>query len=365
MHPNIMISLCHNMMRLVPLVSCFVLMWTRVVSFHLILPSSIKHTTIRIQCQQSKDFARLHSKIWLKSNDGGQNSAYFTDRKKRRQIIGTILSVPISLMVQTDLSALAATDSEGTAKTKPFAPLENLLPAIRVKVSIDSAIALTRSLMTVDDKNSPTETKTIPISSAEKRTLEQLENLLLKPQNYVQSTLKLQDVPPKPGDLYLKSYKPMNGDLPFQRLLVQSADVDAWKRLKRTEKNMERSSEVRAALNAYTDAVSFSADSYLLTVDKDTRSSMIRQGGLPDIKQVINSDMGMRYLYRNQVLTAMDDVKAELEFQITQIEKEGFFYGNDLLDLLESAREAMDRWLSLVPTDDVLNAMKYIATQDN
>ena len=95
--------------------------------------------------------------------------------------------------------------------------------------------------------------------------------------------------------------------------------MQTWKQLKKSEKEQESSSEgsasVRAALNAYTDALSFSSASYLLNVDRATQSSMVREDRLPDVKQVITSDMGMRYLYRNQVLTAMDDVKAEFEYQ--------------------------------------------------
>eukprot|EP00536_Pseudo-nitzschia_multiseries_P006374 jgi/Psemu1/192945/e_gw1.134.16.1 len=251
-------------------------------------------------------------------------------------------------------AAAAAAGDDEIAKTKPSAPIENLLPAARVKLSIDSALELTKSIR---------ETTTKSATEVEGKALEQLENVLLKPQNYVQSTLKLQGVPPKPGDLYLQSYKPMKGDLPFQRLLIQNGDVDSWKGLKKTEKAMERSNEIRAALNAYTDALTFSTNSYVLNVDKDTRSSMVRQDRLPDVKQVITSDMGMRYLYRNQVLTAMDDVKAELEFQLRQVEKEGIFDGDDLFDLLVVARTAMERWLSLAPPEDVKEAMELVASQ--
>ena len=256
---------------------------------------------------------------------------------------------------------MAVAVGEETIEKKPFAPLENLLPAIRVKVSINSAIALTKSL-------SPTTTEggnaSTSASSDREKTLAQLETLLTKPQNYVQSGLPLQGVPAKPADLYLKSYQTTQGDLPFQKALVRSGDVDAWKRLKRREKKLEGSSPIRAALNAYTDALSFSGDSYLLKVDLQTRSSMVREDRLPDIKQVITSDMGLRYLYRNQVLTAMDDVRAELDYQLQTTTTNHPFDENELLDLLDKARDAMDRWLSLVPPEDVKEAMKVVANED-
>jgi len=291
---------------------------------------------------------------------------YSVNINQRRRLIGAMLSIPFSLALSTGApSMVLAVGGDEIAKTKPFAPIENLLPAVRVKLSIDSALELTRSIMTLssdDEKSTPIKIKTK--TSAEGKALEQLESVVLKPQYYVQSNLKLQGVPPKPGEIYLQPYKPMKGDLPFQRFLIQNGDVDSWKRLKKAEKRMERSSEVRAALNAYTDALTFSTNSYVLNVDKDTRSSMVRQDRLPDVKQVITSDMGMRYLYRNQVLTAMDDVKAELEFQLIQVEREGIFNGDELLDLLLLARTAMERWLSLVPSEDLNQAMKFVASPE-
>lgn len=131
---------------------------------------------------------------------------------------------------------------------------------------------------------------------------------------------------------------------------------------------------MRAALNAYTDALSFSSASYLLNVDRATQSSMVREDRLPDVKQVITSDMGMRYLYRNQVLTAMDDVKAEFEYQQSALLVKTRSSSDDdndnrvvvdwveLLDLLDVAGKAMDRWFSLIDSDDVRDAFEYAAS---
>lgn len=281
--------------------------------------------------------------------------------------MGSIVSLPLSMIVAAE-AAEAASPSEAK---KPFAPLENLLPAVRVKFTIDKAITLTRSLVeTTASENGGDSTATTNNSNIG-NTLEQLENILLEPQNYVQPNLELWAVPSKPAGLYLKSYRSLAGDLPFQKLLVESGDVDAWKRLKRREKKLEKSSPIREALNAYTDALSFSGDSYLLTADSKTRSSLIREDKLPEIKQVITSDMGMRYLYRNQVLTAMDDVRAEFEYRSKQQQrdqnsesKEQSGDWKELSDLLGLAGEAMDRWLSLAPSGDVEEALKSVASEE-
>jgi len=232
-------------------------------------------------------------------------------------------------------------------QTKPFAPKEALLPAVRVRLTIDRAIVLTDSLSQGSDVTS---------------ILQELENLLLKPQNYVRS-LKLQGVPSKPSDLYLESYKPMKGDLPFQRILIRQGDVDTWKNLKRSEKSRERENEILAALNAYTDFLSFSPDSYILNVDRATRSDMVRGDRLPAVQQVITSDMGLRYLYRNQILTAIDDAKAELKYLSSHV-SEGAVDSGELLDLLKSAHDACDRWFGLIDPAAVKEAFEAIEVGD-
>jgi len=226
----------------------------------------------------------------------------------------------------------------------PQAPIETLFPAVRVKLSIDRAITLTKEL--IESSN--------PASSP---AIEELKNILLKSQDYTR-TLKLQGVPEKPADLYTDAYKPMKGDLPFQRYLIKNGDISTWKDLKKKEKQQERDNEIRAALNAYTDALTFSSSSYLLNVDKATKSSMVREDRLPDVKQVITSDMGMRYLYRNQVLTAMDDVRAELEYILAHLDDKIDI--GELLSLLFLAQRACNRWFELIDPMDVKEAFQIM-----
>jgi len=233
--------------------------------------------------------------------------------------------------------------------TKPFAPNENLLPAVRVMISIEEAQYLTGTL--ARDINEETRTS----------TFQTLSDLFLQPQNYTKS-LKLQGVPSKPADRYLDSYKSMDGDLPFQRYLVKSGDVSAWKNLKKEEKMKEKSDPVRAALNAYTDALTFAGDSYLLNVDRATRSNMLREDRLPDVKQVITSDMGMRYLYRNQVLTAIEDFRAELQYQSQHLDQTD---SAEMVKLLDDASKALKRWLGLIDSNDVRLAVDTVRLEKN
>lgn len=221
----------------------------------------------------------------------------------------------------------------------PSAPLDALLPATRVKRSIEYCIQLI-------DK----------ATEGSSEAVEELRQIILEPQNFTM-TLQLKGVPPKPADLYLESYQAMKGDLPFQQFLIKNGDVNTWRRLKKKEKELESRNEIRAAMNAYTDSIVFSSDTYLLNVDKTTRSKMVREDRLPKVKEVINSDMGMRYLYRNEVLSAMDDAKAELEYQLTHKNEIDLL---ELKRLLTSASDAVDNWFSLIDPKDVKAALDII-----
>jgi len=271
------------------------------------------------------------------------------------------------LTTKTNTAGITPLRAEGVG-TKPFAPIENLLPAMRVKVSIDDALELTKTVVTLNNTNSSNSPTT------REELLTKLETLLLQPQTYVHATDQSQvvpytqdktGIPSQPAALYLQSYQSLQGDLPLQKALIQTGDVDAWKRLKRREKTLEQASAIRTAFNTYTDAVSFSSQTYVLNnINAQTKSTMIREGRLPEMKQVITSDMGVRYLYRNQVLTSMEEAEAELVYQRKNSNHNSarMWDGTELVELLTFAREAMERWLSLVPSEDVAAALKIVTT---
>ena len=167
----------------------------------------------------------------------------------------------------------------------------------------------------------------------------------------------------EPAQAYLDTYDKNRKNLPlaFQpgALLVQNGEIDSWRRLKRQEAVQESQDEIRAALNTYVQALTYSADAYLLTVSTQERSKMVREDRLPDIKQVIASDMGMRYLYRNQLLTSMSEVKAELEYQLKGGEQ-ACIDVSELLPLLLDAQSACDTWFGLIEPEQVQAAMRAV-----
>ena len=244
---------------------------------------------------------------------------------------------------------------------RPYAPVEDLLPAMRVKVFIDRSVELTKELMTADD------------SQVRAKIMDELQSLLLAPQLFTRG-YQLKPVPVEPAKQYLDTYKKNREQMSLLEqpgaFFVQNGEMDTWRRLKRRERTLENQDDIRAALNAYTTALSFSADSYLLNnLSQEERSKMIREDRLPDIKQVIQADMGRRYLYRNQILTTVEDLRAELTYQLknkdgTTSTTSSSNNPTELLDLAQEAKAACDQWFSLIDDSEIAEAMSILKNDD-
>ncbi len=94
---------------------------------------------------------------------------------------------------------------------------------------------------------------------------------------------------------------------------------------------------------------------------------MIREDRIPDVKTVIASDMGLRYLLRNDILTACDDARAELKYQLTKQTDENTAEkvdGQELLDLLLIAQSACTKWFDLIDEKNVQEALLIVSRED-
>jgi len=118
---------------------------------------------------------------------------------------------------------------------------------------------------------------------------------------------------------------------------------------------------------------------------------MIRNDSLPSVKAVITADLDLRDLYRNQVLTGVEDFRAqckvepwdgeEAEVIIGEIIKvrERLIYAarrfarqiltNHTYDSLLSSRyahhaQAMDGWIERIPKEDVREALGIVAEEN-
>jgi len=236
----------------------------------------------------------------------------------------------------------------------PFAPIDALLPATRVKISIDRAVQISSNLVSEENVD------------AKKDMLNELESILLMPQGYNRGTTPI-EVPQRPAKSYLDAYAEYrNGVSLLEKpgaVLVQNGEIDAWKRLKRQEKAREDVDEVRAALNYYTSNLNFNPDRFVLTGTREEKSKLIREDKVPDVKGVIASDMGLRYLLRNDVLTGLDDARAELRYQMKQNVAAAAVDGKDLLDLLLAAQKALNKWFDLIGEEDVRAAFEIVSRE--
>ena len=117
---------------------------------------------------------------------------------------------------------------------------------------------------------------------------------------------------------------------------------------------------VRAAMDLCASNLSYGADPDYAVTDKRWKKSYIRSNGkLPDARQVVEADLNLRELYRNQVQLKVDDASAELYADSIRASNGlGVVDYDELRNLLREAAEAFDLWLDLVDEGDVGNAVQ-------
>jgi hypothetical protein len=272
----------------------------------------------------------------------------------RRSLFGSIAAV-VPAVYQKAAAAIAET-------RKPHAPLENLLPAMRVKLLIDDAVDTAEQIVRLHKQGA---------ASLEKPTLiSKLKDSLLAPQQFMTK----QDA--KKAKRYLEidtmdAWKEKRRKEAVAKFQIEEVDAltraneafEQWgerrqfERLRKQQLALERENPMRAAFNAYTNNLVFSEE-YTLTASKEEKSRLIRTyDQLPDVTSVVRSDLDLRELYRNQVLTAMDDSKAELQFQLKQ---DDAMDATELLALLREAQSSCDKWFGFIPEKDVQEALQVV-----
>jgi len=279
-------------------------------------------------------------------------------RSAIRELITTTSSTAAALIICT-------TNQQPALAVAPFAPIDALLPATRVKITIDRSVDIASNLVAEENTNNNESTRI--------EMLHNIESLVSTPQNFNRDTTPL-SVPQKPAQSYLDAYAQYRNRVTILEkpgaMLVQNGEINAWRDLKKEEKTREDKDEIRAALNYYTSNLNFSPDRFSLTGTKEEKSKLIRADSVPDVRSVIASDMGLRYLLRNDVLTACDDARAELKY-LVKLQEEGGgskekkdeevkVDGKDLLELLLGAQKALGQWFDLIEEKDVLAAMDIV-----
>lgn len=289
----------------------------------------------------------------------------------RQQIFGKMLAIGVAsaTVAVTPRKVLAENESEmavnggekgstSIVAPRPFAPTEALLPATRLKVWTEKADEISKSLPSNDE--------------------EQRYQIVLKLNTFLSSPPKLflseklqkrtsgstaqitSAVSNANKDQYQMTRKDFNVGDKFAAMLNQ-ADVERqWGMLQYAESKREQSNEMRAAFNFYTQQLSF-GDKYNLTASKEDRKRMIRNDKLPSLTAVITSDLDLRDLYRNNFLTAIEDVQAEVAYQAKQKPQE--IDTVDIEDLMSQASNALSKWFDLISAEDVQEARAAVCSK--
>jgi hypothetical protein len=272
--------------------------------------------------------------------------------------------------------------------TTPYAiSVRALIPAVRVRNMIDQSIQITKQIMTLQQQQeslrhsnqiNKTTTATEGRNQEIMSLVEQLQQLLLQPQNFTALRAENDD---KDSDAIVVVGSKTNGITKFYRdrynenraplsiwaqpgaVIVQQGEIATWKRLQQQEESLAQKDEIRAAFNTYMNQIQYSTTQYTLTVPQEERKQMIRTETLPDLlRQVVPSDMDLRTLYRNMVLTSIQDARAELRYQMAQAmaasssTTSSSWDGQELLHLLVQAQEATNDWFKMIDPDEIRRA---------
>jgi hypothetical protein len=249
---------------------------------------------------------------------------------------------------------------EGGGGNRPFAPLEALLPAARLKVAVDRACSLSSTLTKSADKN------------VQYATLEQMNMILADiPQKLLltdsQSSSSSSSPQPKrnrpSAGLNQQDNTLSTPDL-LNAMFTRAEMERQWKILQYQESKRENGNEMRAAFNYYTSRLEF-GDSYLLTASKEERKKMIRNEQLPSLATVITADLDLRDLHRNQFLTLIEDAKAEIAYQLRQqpsaaVQEKLLLDTTEVVSLMNQAQTACNEWFALIAPQDVEDAMNVV-----
>lgn len=262
--------------------------------------------------------------------------------------------------------------SEGDGNTdasRPYAPMKLLLPATRVKVLIDASVETATELQQQRDNR----TKEELIAKLTDILLEQSRaSFFQTEEEKVASATYLKQR--RWGDWKRARQKEAQKafDIPSVDPVTSAVEAfEQWgergqfKRLQQKRIALDKADTMRAAFNAYTNNLVFGSG-VKITASKEEKSRLIRMyDQLPDATSTIRSDLDLRDLYRNQVLTAFDDARAELEYQLVQ-QKKGdsdetlVFDASEILTMLRAAQISCLDWFAFIPEKDVAEALSEV-----
>lgn len=308
----------------------------------------------------SKSLIMIHKQLFASQNscdnagwDEVNEHNFLKTIGRRSMIMHSMLLCAATLV--PNISAASDDPQSASAIIKPFAPLEALLPATRLRMAIDQAVVLVNEIISMD----PTASN-FPTRRGD--SIARLQHILYDTQPYA-PPLSLPKKDSQKSKLYDQVYaKQLGGMSPGEALLalpVQIGERDTAARLKRRQKRLEKNDPIRGAFNFYTSQLQFNTDAYVLNAAGSERKRLIRDDALPDVKSTIVSDLDLRDLLRNQMLDLWEDAAAELRYQAKFIDEgtdEKKFDATELRTILFKLQEICTSWFAFIPEKDVKEA---------
>ena len=326
--------------------------WLTLLSTHIVL----KLLLVFILALQGDGYSTNHPKVQIE-----------TTRRESMQQILLSLGTGVTFISPLSPRMALAKETDENLKTierendgKPFAPAEALLPAARLKLWTDKSYKTSLTFSSADkEKNYETILELNKILSSPPKLFINEKMLKRSSSSTAQITSPVSSAN---KDQYQMNRRGLNVGDKFSAMLNQ-ADVERqWGMLQYAESKREESNEMRAALNFYTQQLNF-GDKYNLTASKEERKRMIRNDELPSLSAVITSDLDLRDLYRNQFLTAIEDVQAEVAYQAKQTANS--VEVSDTIDLIRQAHKALSQWFDLISPQDVQVALESVTLMQN
>ena len=266
---------------------------------------------------------------------------------------------------------MGANNNNSNSKSRPSADIQYLVPATRVGVYIYQLLSIAEQLSQSNSNG---------INNKEEDLLQQFDTLLLSPPSFItpnDPTVTRSDpynnLPPLIGEFTIQQQK--QNERKQQQLSVGFApqlfevgnligERRQWSRLIRIEQSQENASEIRRALNIYTTNLNFNPNQYVYSGTTEEKKRLIREDRLPSVTEVIRSDLDARDLYRNEVQTKLEDVRAEYLYQVKMSGdgKEEMDW-SELLGLLRDGKRALDEWFGFIPDEDVRLALEVVKNE--
>lgn len=280
-----------------------------------------------------------------------------------------IVSLPCLAAGEQEEDLSSGGKNKSKPNNRPSAPIEALLPATRCKLWIDNAYNI--ATKTSDNNKEKQQDNRILLTELNQvlvnrpKLLSKTEKALLQKITATAATAQLTTgVSTADKQQYQMNRLKLFNPAEKISAALNQADVERqWGILQYAESKREQDNEIRAAFNFYTRQLAF-GESHVLTASKEDKKRMIRNDELPTLTDVIRSDLDLRDLYRNQLLTDLEDLQAEVARQLSRKEPNEAIETEDVFDLMDKVYNSCSKWFGLIDSNEVAQAVSMIKSED-